>query len=422
MKSLFLSLTSFLVFLIITSPTYALPRFALRHADASCGGCHVDPSGSGMRTEGGDNFAMNRLAMWKRGPKFSANIGESIRIGVDMRSQYLYFDDKYSIPADSSHISRDTSVKIYGAQEMTLPIYLSAKLSDAVQAYLRYDAIDSKGWQGFVNIHFVHSSGDIWQADTVLNDVYIKIGAFLPTFGIRFDDHTIYTRGGNASLSRFGTAGLIWQPNYKDEGAELGVQLLDRFQLTADLLNGNEQSFANPFKNNPFGPHAVAVRLRYVEELIEKTVSIELGGSGYWHSLTDVDPNGENEQTRILALHGGVHVGPVAILAEYDIGNHIYHYFQGSETDTAHAFAAEAAFDITEGLTAIGRYDTYKGNLDGAIQTQVDHRIGIGLQWFPLRFLEFRPELRFASVTVNEGGQMIDHTQTTALLQTHIFF
>jgi hypothetical protein len=409
--------------LITTSVASALPRFALRGADASCGGCHVDPTGGGMRTEGGDNFAMNRLAMWKRGPKFSANIGESIRIGVDMRSQYLYFNDKFSRGTDSTGVAlSDTSVSIHGAQEMTIPIYISAKLSDAVHAYLRYDVVDPKGWQGFADIHFVHSSGDIWQADDVLNDAYLKIGAFLPTFGIRFDDHSIYTRGGNASLSRFGTAGLIWQPNYKDEGAELGLQLFDRLQITADILNGNEQSFASPFKSDPFGKHAYAVRLRYVESVIDNFLTFEVGGSGYFHDVTVNPVTDSSLLTRILAVHGGVRVGPVSVLAEYDLGSNIYHYFQGTSTDTAHALAIEAAFDVTEGLTAIGRYDSYKGNADGELQTQVKSRISVGAQWFPLRFLEFRPELRFASVTVNEGGTMHDHSQVTALIQTHIFF
>jgi hypothetical protein len=412
-----------LLFVLSSSSAYALPRFALRGADATCGGCHVDPTGSGMRTEGGDNFAMHRLAMWKRGPKFSANLGESIRLGVDMRSQYLYFTDSYTRIGDSANVAPgDTSVHIHGAQEMTLPIYVSAKLSDAVHAYVRYDVVDPKGWQGFVNIHFVHPSGEIWQSDTVINDAYLKIGAFLPTFGIRFDDHTIYTRGGNASLSRFGTAGLIWQPNYKDEGAELGLQFFDRIQLTADLLNGNEQSFANPFKNDPFGAHAYSFRLRYIESIVEKSVSLELGASGYFHNVTVNPTTDSSKLTRILAVHGGVHVGPVSVLAEYDMATNIYHYFQGATTDSAHALAIEAAIEITEGLTGIARYDSYKGNAGGEVQTDVKHRVSFGAQWFPLRFLEFRPELRFASVTVLEGGRMVDHSQMTALLQTHIFF
>jgi hypothetical protein len=193
----------FCLFLFASTAASALPRFALRGGDASCRGCHVDPTGGRLRTEGGDNFAMKRLAMWERGPKFSANIGEGLRIGVDARSQFMYSENhivaNYATGTDSTlrTVHRDTVYKSSGGFEMALPIYISAKLTDAVDAFVKVNLLQgtSSGWEGFVTAHFVHSSGEFLEAGAVVSDAYVKIGAFYPAFGIRFDDHTVYTRG-----------------------------------------------------------------------------------------------------------------------------------------------------------------------------------------------------------------------------------
>ncbi|MDP4198952.1 MAG: hypothetical protein Q8922_06735 [Bacteroidota bacterium] len=446
-----LALTSILLCCFGASAS-SLPRFALRGGEVDCRGCHVDPTGGRMRTQGGDNFAMNRLPMWERGPKFSANIGDAIRIGVDMRSQYLYFGDHttadFVIPGHDSvlarHILRDTTVKASGALEMALPIYVSAKLSESIEAFVKVNPIVSPlvstTWEGYGIIHFVHSSGEFFDAGAIVGDAYFKVGAFYPAFGIRFDDHTVYTRGGNASFSGFGPAGLFWQPNYVDEGIELGAELFDHAFITADFLNGNEAG-ASLFKNDPLGPYAIALRgVINTGPMMDHTVSAEIGGSLYAHTIQHFPPQpppgvgDSTARTWLTAIHGGIHVGPVSVLAEFDMGNFIYHVLPpnypisnpvGQYSDTVHAMAIETAVDITKGLTGILRFDNYYGGNVGGISTNIKTRLMVGAQWFPVRFLEFRPEFRVARGTAPSPAdptKLEDHTETTALIQTHIFF
>src|SRR5581483_5140371 len=291
-----------LILLSFSSRAFALPRFALRGGDADCRGCHLDPTGGRIRTEGGDKFAMNRLAMWPTKTDFSGNIGQGIRIGVDMRSQFLYFSDHVtstlSLPSGTLH--RDTTTKASGGLEMALPIYFSAQLSEAVQAYIKIDPIVAAGvtsnsWEGYGIVHFVHSSGEFLESGDVVGDAYVKIGAFYPAFGIRFDDHSIYTRGGNANLSGFGPAGLFWQPDYKDEGVEFGAELFDHAFVTADILNVNEGSgFGSSgqmqiFKDNPLEPYAFSLRgVVNTGPLLERLVSAEIGGSLYYHTIENI--------------------------------------------------------------------------------------------------------------------------------------
>lgn len=411
------------------SNAYSLPRFALRGGDIDCRGCHVNPTGGELRTSGGDNFAMNRLAMWKKGQKFSANIGEGIRIGGDFRSQYLYFADHstgiMSASEAGSSTIRDTTTKVHGAQEMSLPVYIAANFTDATTAFVKFDMV-TQAYEGYALLHFVHSSGEYWESGSTVGDAYLKIGAFLPAFGIRFDDHTVYTRGGNASLSQFGGAGLFWAPNYKDEGAELGVELFDRAFITVDYLNGNELVPSSSFKFDFSGPAAFSLRAVYSNPIIEDLLSIEVGGSAYLHSLTNYNGRDTSVMTKLFAVHGGLRIGPVSVLAEADFGTFIPQGSLGKPyADSANAVAVEAAANITQGLMGLVRYDSYSDHVGGVERIRVKDRFMIGLQWFPVRFLEVRPELRLANVTVNSSSdpnQIGDHKETTLLLQTHLFF
>ncbi len=400
---------------------------------------------------------MNRLAMWSvhtdstHPSRFSANIGEGIRLGVDLRSQYLYFSDYQTFPSNYAtlgHTRADTTVRANGALEMALPIYISAQLSQAVQAFVKVDPITSdetsNSWEGYAIVHVVHPSGEFFASGSTITDAYLKAGAFFPAFGIRFDDHTVYTRGGNASLSGFGPAGLFWQPDYKDEGFELGLELFDHAFITADFLNGNEGEQSNIFKQDPFGPHAISIRgVVNTGPLMDRLLSAEIGGSLYLHTVEHLSngqvnifppiPGDSLARTMLAGIHGGLHIGPLSILAEADFGHFIYHTLVRNPsspnpshyTDTAHALAIETAWDVTKGLTAIVRFDNYnEENADGT-KTNIKTRFMVGAQWFPVRFLEIRPEFRIARGTApapEDPTLLNDHTETTTLLQTHIFF
>ncbi len=429
-----------ILLLLFVDSLKALPRFALKGGEAWCGGCHLNPTGGGMRTKGGDEFAMKRLPMWDRGPKFSADISEGLRLGVDLRSQFLYFSEHtvgvQTLTDSLSHTtttSIDKKASMNGLLEMAMPIYISATLSPAIQAYARFDPVTNGAWEVYGLVHFIHPSGDIWEAGSVLSDAYLKIGAFLPTFGIRFDDHTVYTRGGTYTLSGYSPAGMFWEPNYKDEGAELGISLFDYHAfITADILNGNEMNPLQPFKLDPMGPYAVSLRAEVTGSLIDSVVSAEIGGSAYLHDNTHLPnqsaPSGLADtslMTTLIAVHGGIRAGPVRILAEVDFGKNIFHPLTHAFTAKANALAIETAFDLLQGLAGIFRFDNYKDQDETVNLTEVKHRVMFGLQWFPVRFLEFRPEVRLATVTApnpDAPSERLDHTETTALLQTHIYF
>ncbi len=396
--------------------SYAIPRFALSKGEANCLSCHTNPTGGGIRTSGGEAFSKNVLAMWKRGGEFSGQISEGIRIGADIRTQFLSFSTTgpVGMPAEETR-----SMSTFHA--MSSALMVDASLTNTLNAYVRWDPLANSN-EVFGTLHLVHESGELWEAGSVVTHAYVKTGAFVPAFGIRFDDHTVYTRGGNRGVSGNDAAGLFWVEGYRDVGVELGATLFDHIGLQIAYLNGNEEfpngdlAFLNDNK-------ALSVRATGSAELIDDALSFEIGGSIYMHSEVvpgDTSAGIAARDLSLIGVHIGIRGGPVTLLAEYDIGENSYRT-DGNYVDEANALTAEIAVRATQGLDIIGRFETYKdrtADLDGNI---VDSRITIGAQWFPLRFLEIRPEFRIAKAST-PGAERLKFDQTTYLIQTHLYF
>ncbi|HYM20603.1 MAG TPA: hypothetical protein VEW28_06330 [Candidatus Kapabacteria bacterium] len=417
MKKVLLFVLSFVVLDI--SNALALPRFALKKGDITCGGCHANPTGGGLRSEGGESFSVNQLPMWKRGETFTGHIASGITLGADWRSQFLYFTQKQ--PASSG--IGDTTLTTNTFHAMSYAIELGVQATKTLYGYLRYDPITPNP-EAYAMLHIVHPSGELIEATDAVNDVYVKFGAFLPAFGIRFDDHTIYSKGGNASISGFGSAGLFWGYGYRDVGAEAGIYLFDHLSVNVGLYNGNEggsfQNFATANTNK-----ALCARANLAGELIEDVLSGEIGGSFYSHQLTD--GTGANAPSlSLFAIHGGLRAGPISVLAEFDNGKNVNTNNGLTYFPKATAMVFEGTVSITKGLDGLLRFETYENkDISDNVQTQVKSRITVGAQWFPLRFLEVRPEFRTATVEIpnSSNATLRDQlTQTTFLTQIHLFF
>jgi len=252
------------------------------------------------------------------------------------------------------------------------------------------------------------------------------VGSFLPAFGLRLDDHTAFTRGGNAGLSRFGSAGFFWVPNYRDIGVEVGATFFDKLFLTLGRYNGLEQNWlttANERDNEP----AYTARLVASSQIVPDLISLELGGSIYAHARDVINDSGVSaaDNISVIGIHGGLRVWQVSVLAELDMGKNVPVPRSGTFVDESQAMLVEATVGITKGLTGLVRFDTYEDKIGDAVRMKVKDRIAIGAQWFPVRFLEVRPEVRFAnSEYPNEEDATVrdTHKETTALVQFHFFF
>lgn len=376
-----------LLFILVTlgfTQVFPLPRFALK-TGGQCADCHINPTGGNIRAERGWSFSKNKLAMMPlpgsdegEEQELSPKIGKNISFGVDYRTQLLYSD---KTPRDSS--------KRIDFQKMTGSIYTNIALSSKMNIFARYDFV----WQ-------------IWEAYGILNilpnDGYVKAGTFTPYFGIRLDDHTAYTRGGDLGVL-FATGkrqGLIYEPRYNITGVEVGYNISDFGLLTLSAGNRLSSTFITDPDYN--------ARLEFTPAVGD--VKFLVGGSfaAFRDFQIDAQYNSVQQEVKIYGGFGGFSIGPVSLLTEYDVAQNLL-----KKDSDASALMAELSYNITNGLDAIARYDAY--NPDTKSSGNEFSHIILGFEVFPYSFVELRPQFR-----INTDAQK--NKTNSFVLQFHLFY
>ena len=331
---------------LISVQTFALPRFALRYKD-NCSDCHVNPTGGIVRNVSGWYAGKNIISMISpRDKDFKATpkLTENIIYGADFRTQYLYSSAK-----DRTDF-----------QDMAASVYTNVKLSSKIDLVARYDFAQII-WEGY------------GIARILPNESYIKAGTFQPYFGLRIDDHTAYTRGGDFNLlfSSGTKQGLIYNPFYRETGIELGINITDYAMLTASAgrssfsqILANEPTYTGRFELNPnFGD-----------------IGIMIGGS-YVSAKTPLNSS-------IYGGFAGIGTDRLTFMGEYDIGKD--YIAEGNESSY---MMLKAAYQVMLGIEAVVRYDRFDPNTSVS-SDDIAHVI-LGAELFPYSFIEIRPQYRF---------------------------
>ncbi|HKB87620.1 MAG TPA: hypothetical protein VKD08_15695 [Ignavibacteriaceae bacterium] len=374
---LFKTLLSVLFLLLFVSESYSLPRYALRMG-GTCADCHVNPTGGLMRNSGGWMFGKNVLPMERPSKEFpmSDKLNENIQFGMDIRGNgLLYMTD---------------STKRIDFQKMTGSVYTNVDLSEKISAFARYDFI----WQ-------------IWEAYAIAhilpNDGYLKGGSFTPNYGIRLDDHTAYTRGGDLGLITPGASkrGLIFDPRYVESGVEVGQYISDFALITASV--GNSHS-PNIFVTDP---SYTANLLLY--PTVSDVAALMFGGSvAIFKQQTFAGSTVRFPEVQMYGGYAGIGIGDFTLMGEYDIANN---YVKQDSASTA--LMIEAAYSLVKGLDAVVRYDRF----DPLTSRENDDisRLIVGFEFHPYSFVEIRPQYRFQ---MEHPSIMND----TFLVQFHLWY
>jgi hypothetical protein len=353
--------------LSLLDTAFSLPRFSLRQGD-NCISCHYNPTGGEMRNEGGWYFGKNIISMILPSDKefmMSPRISDNISLGIDYRTQLLYSGQKEKLDF----------------QQMTGAIYTHIGFSKKIDAQARYDFVNQI-WEGYA------------VARILPNNSYIKAGSFIPNFGIRIDDHTAYTRGGDFGLlfSVDQRQGLIYNPFYTEAGAELGIYVSDWVFLTTSA--GSNLFNNTTFKKDP----TYTTRLELTPKIGQ--VAFSLGGS---YAAAKIP--------RTTDLYGGFFgfgFDRFSLLGEYDISNNLV-----AQDLESNAIMVEAAVVIVGGLEAVVRYDRWDPDKNIS-KDEISHVI-VGFEFFPYSFVEIRPQYRF----VMEDPSV---TNDSFVLQFHFWY
>ena len=347
-------------------------------AGASCNLCHVTPSGGGMRnTYGFEEIMLDELprpkGMSKSHRKFSPQLNQYLRLGMDSRIQAF------------SYAQHGDQLATSGICPMQLAIHAQLSLGKTYDIYL--------------SRLLLQSSTEFWVRFRSENGrQYFRVGRFLPAFGLRLDDHTSFIRGGNTGRTVLGglrREGLPFSP-YTHGGGEIegGVYWGD---LHLSL------SLSNPFISTGgsvdgwFSGMTVVSRAemyKYVSALDLNTVV----GASYL-----------NEYPIVLAgMFGGLSRGIVALLGEVDVGKH------WARADvTSLAYYGEISIRAAKGLHFSLKYDHF--DEDVSLGEDMLTRFTLASEYFPLPFVELKPQIRYNSNSLGKPSQL------QFLLQLHMF-
>jgi hypothetical protein len=359
-----------IIFLFLLSNfSFSLPRFALRLQD-KCIDCHYNPTGGIIRNDGGYDYGKYVITMYSpRDTDFTTTqkIASNISIGFDYRTQFLYSSEKED----------------YDFHQMTGSLYTNFALAKKVNVVGRYDFLQEI-WEAYGVAHILPNNG------------YLKAGSFQPNFGLRIDDHTAYTRGGDLFLlSGAGNPGLIYNPYYTEVGIEAGIYVSDWAFFTASAGQGT-YSFnpSRPFSNDP----TYTTRLELTPSIGK--VGLMLGGS--YASIKFP------AKADFYGFFGGFGMQRFSLMGEFDLGNDII-----GEDLKSNFLMVEGAYLIIVGLEAVVRYD----RVDPDTDTDKDElqRVVMGFEWMPYSFIEIRPQYR---LTIEDPSE----TNDSIVLQFHFWY
>ncbi len=187
----------------------AVPRYSARY-EQKCELCHVNPSGGGMRSAyAARELVPKELASSAGSPAALADLdpklGKNVSIGTDLRQMFF------------AATANATLAPPQGFFPMQGDVYLTLQLDPRFLVY--YDRGFSNTYEAFALAHVLPWDG------------YLKAGRFVPPYGWKFDDHTMFVR------NELGFA----PPANSDGGLELGFSP-PQTEVQLALVNGNRGS------------------------------------------------------------------------------------------------------------------------------------------------------------------------------------
>lgn len=326
----------------------ALPRFSAR-TGMSCRSCHVDPSGGGMRQAFGAKYGREELPVpaWSDGvttEDFTSFITNALGVGADLRTLYMV----RSVP-DSSGTASHTENAFW---QMQGDLYLNFRISKKVGLYLKKGLYS--GFEAFGTLQVLPASG------------HIKVGKFVPNYGMRMDDHTAFVRTYTGFSPAAGRPELT--------GVEAGVAP-GAFRVVAGVFNAAD-AFGGGDSRKAF--------LGRAEGLfpIGEDGALGVGANVFRRELET------GAKQTLAGGFGSFSIGNLTVLGEVDM----IRTAGASKTVTGLVAFGEADYLVTPGVDLKFMYDFYDADKD--LKSGAVSRYSAGFEFFPVSGVEVRPLYR----------------------------
>lgn len=183
----------------------AYPQFQLSR-DQTCTSCHLSPGGGGLLTENGNVFVQNMSSLGEA-PEFFYNkvpMPSWLTAGGDFRSGMGY------IRAPQQYLAYfPMQLDVYGSAKLPAHLRVSITLG-----YRPPEAGNESATYAWSREHYLMWS----QQEDGSEGLFVRIGRFMPVFGLRYAEHPTYTRryGGTALYTEtYGLAVEYITPKYE---------------------------------------------------------------------------------------------------------------------------------------------------------------------------------------------------------------
>lgn len=167
---------------------HAYPQFELVK-DQSCSGCHLSPAGGGLLSENGMTTA-EAISQWGQAPELFYNklgLPSWLALGGDLRSATGY---DVASGVDHKFVVFPMQFDVYAAATYEgFSLHVTAGLRDPKYDQYATQNIDSSTLFASRE-HWVQ-----WQQDPSSTDgLFVRVGRFMPVYGLRFAEHPYYDR------------------------------------------------------------------------------------------------------------------------------------------------------------------------------------------------------------------------------------
>jgi hypothetical protein len=346
----------------------AVPRYSARY-EQNCMLCHVNPSGGGMRSA----YAVQELvpkefAMSPATPEvlkeIDPKIGKHLSIGTDFR-ELLLLESEGSVLAPPQ-----------GFFPMQADLYVMFQLDPKFLLY--YDRGMSNTYEAFGLAHVLPWDG------------YVKAGRFVPPYGWKFDDHTMFVRDNEGFAP----------PSNSDGGVEVGFSP-NPAEIQVALVNGARGSTLDNDRRLALSGNASA-------RFNVGPVAGSLGLAGYTQPGIQVDLSSGG-------VFGYLSGWNVTWVAQNDW---VRRHAVAQEPLTAIVSSQEFTVLLRRGVEFKSTYDFY--DPDRHVKSGSKDRWGLGLDVMPRSFLVV--EALYRHTRVQGGPALSGNGYDEGLFQLHLLY
>ncbi len=344
-----------------------MPRYSARY-EQKCALCHVNPTGGGMRTLYASQYIVPEEIAWSKPTseilsRIDPEIARGIQIGTDFRMLYTYAND-------------DTRAQVKDFFQMQGDIYLNFQMDDALSLY--YDQGISSSYELF----------GLWQGLPLTG--YVKAGRFVPAYGWRFDDHTMYVREALGFMP----------PANSDVGLEFGISP-GRLDMQLSVVNGNRGA---TFDDN-----------RKLASVLNAVYRGHVGPFGWAAGVAGYYEDGDESNYGSAGPYGYLTWNRLTLLSEFD-------WFRDDPAGVGHTTGVttsnELSYLLRQGLELRATYDFL--DPDWNLESGAQWRAGGGIFVMPKPFVTVEALVR--ATTFDDGVALSGEDYWETVLQLHLLY